>query len=200
MVLSAIVALTLSPALCATLLKPANEKQKQRKFFTWFNRKVEQGQSSYRIKLLAVLGKPKIFMIIFLGITALLGWQYTRMNTGFLPQEDQGSVMVQFSTPVGTTLAETERVGNLIADYFLTKEKDNLNVIFMVMGRNNAGSGQNVGMAFAGLKHWDDREGSENTAEAVIARANSYFKSLRNARVQVLSPAAVRGAWAIKWF
>ncbi|MFH4333739.1 efflux RND transporter permease subunit, partial [Acinetobacter baumannii] len=82
----------------------ANEKQKQRKFFTWFNRKVEQGQSSYRIKLLAVLGKPKIFMIIFLGITALLGWQYTRMNTGFLPQEDQGSVMVQFSTPVGTTL------------------------------------------------------------------------------------------------
>ncbi|MFH4385174.1 efflux RND transporter permease subunit, partial [Acinetobacter baumannii] len=89
-------------------------------------------QSSYRIKLLAVLGKPKIFMIIFLGITALLGWQYTRMNTGFLPQEDQGSVMVQFSTPVGTTLAETERVGNLIADYFLTKEKDNLNVIFMV--------------------------------------------------------------------
>ncbi|PRV96427.1 multidrug efflux RND transporter permease subunit AdeE [Acinetobacter sp. AR_0276] len=193
MVLSAIVALTLSPALCATLLKPANEKQKQRKFFSWFNRKVEQGQSSYRTKLLAVLDKPKIFMIIFLGITALLGWQYTRMNTGFLPQEDQGSVMVQFSTPVGTTLAETERVGNLIADYFLTKEKDNLNVIFMVMGRNNAGSGQNVGMAFAGLKHWDDREGSENTAEAVIARANSYFKSLRNARVQVLSPAAVRG-------
>ena len=83
MVLSAIVALTLSPALCATLLKPANEKQKQRKFFSWFNRKVEQGQSSYRTKLLAVLDKPKIFMIIFLGITALLGWQYTRMNTGF---------------------------------------------------------------------------------------------------------------------
>lgn len=87
-------------------------------FFTWFNRKVEQGQSGYRTKLVAVLGKPKIFMIIFVGITALLGWQYTRMNTGFLPQEDQGSVMVQFSTPVGTTLAETERVGNQIADYF----------------------------------------------------------------------------------
>jgi multidrug efflux pump len=167
MVLSAIVALTLSPALCATLLKPANEKHKQRKFFTWFNRKVEQGQSGYRTKLVAVLGKPKIFMIIFVGITAVLGWQYTRMNTGFLPQEDQGSVMVQFSTPVGTTLAETEKVGNQIADYFLTKEKNNLNVIFMVMGRNNAGSGQNVGMAFAGLKHWDDREGSENTAAAV---------------------------------
>jgi multidrug efflux pump len=167
MVLSAIVALTLSPALGATLLKPANEKHKQRKFFTWFNRKVEQGQSGYRTKLVAVLGKPKIFMIIFVGITAVLGWQYTRMNTGFLPQEDQGSVMVQFSTPVGTTLAETEKVGNQIADYFLTKEKNNLNVIFMVMGRNNAGSGQNVGMAFAGLKHWDDREGSENTAAAV---------------------------------
>ncbi|MBD3902975.1 MMPL family transporter, partial [Bifidobacterium breve] len=100
MVLSAIVALTLSPALCATLLKPANEKHKQRKFFTWFNYKVEQGQTGYRTKIVAVLGKPKVFMVIFVGIKALLGWQYTRMNTGFLPQEDQGSVMVQFSTTV----------------------------------------------------------------------------------------------------
>ena len=82
MVLSAIVALTLSPALCATLLKPANENI-SREIFTWFNYKVEQGQTGYRTKLVAVLGKPKVFMVIFVGITALLGWQYTRMNTGF---------------------------------------------------------------------------------------------------------------------
>jgi len=193
MVLSAVVALTLSPALCATLLRPTNHQHKKRRFFTWFNQKVDQSQSKYRNLLTKIISKPKIFMVLFVVITALLGWQYTRMNTGFLPQEDQGSVMVQFSTPVGSTLAETKEIGNQISEYFMTNEKDNLNVIFMVMGRNNAGSGQNVGMAFASLKHWDDRKGEDNTAEAIISRANAHFRSMKQARVQVLSPSAVRG-------
>lgn len=193
MVLSAVVALTLSPALCATLLRPNNHQHKKRRFFTWFNQKVELSQSKYRNVLIKIISKPKIFMVLFVVITALLGWQYTRMNTGFLPQEDQGSVMVQFSTPVGSTLAETQEIGNQISEYFMTNEKDNLNVIFMVMGRNNAGSGQNVGMAFASLKHWDDRKGEDNTAEAIISRANAHFRSMKQARVQVLSPSAVRG-------
>jgi multidrug efflux pump len=193
MVLSAVVALTLSPALCATLLKPSNNQNKKRHFFTWFNQKVDQSQAKYRNLLSRIISKPKIFMVLFALITALLGWQYSRMNTGFLPQEDQGSVMVQFSTPVGTTLAETQKISNQISEYFMTNEKDNLNVIFMVMGRNNAGSGQNVGMAFASLKHWDDRKGDDNTAEAIISRANAHFRSMKEARVQVLSPPAVRG-------
>lgn len=193
MVLSAVVALTLSPALCATLLRSSSNHDKKRGFFTWFNHKVNQSQSKYQQILLGIISKPKIFMFLFFAITALLSWQYSRMNTGFLPQEDQGSVMVQFSTPVGTTLAETQKIGNQISKYFMENEKDNLNVIFMVMGRNNAGSGQNVGMAFASLKHWDDRKGSENTAEAIITRANAHFSSIKAARVQVLSPAAVRG-------
>ena len=193
MVLSAVVALTLSPALCATLLKPSNNQNKKRHFFTWFNQKVDQSQSKYRNLLSRIISKPKIFMVLFALITALLGWQYSRMNTGFLPQEDQGSVMVQFSTPVGTTLAETQKISNQISEYFMTNEKENLNVIFMVMGRNNAGSGQNVGMAFASLKHWDDRKGDDNTAEAIISRANAHFRSMKEARVQVLSPPAVRG-------
>ncbi|MFW1801379.1 multidrug efflux RND transporter permease subunit AdeE [Acinetobacter nematophilus] len=193
MVLSAVVALTLSPALCATLLRSSSNHDKKRRFFTWFNHKVNQSQSKYQQILLGIISKTKIFMFLFFAITALLSWQYSRMNTGFLPQEDQGSVMVQFSTPVGTTLAETQKIGNQISEYFMENEKDNLNVIFMVMGRNNAGSGQNVGMAFASLKHWDDRKGSENTAEAIITRANAHFSSIKAARVQVLSPAAVRG-------
>ncbi|WP_278395808.1 multidrug efflux RND transporter permease subunit AdeE [Acinetobacter venetianus] len=193
MVLSAVVALTLSPALCAALLRPINHQHKKRRFFTWFNQKVDQSQSKYRNLLAKIITKPRIFMVLFIVITALLGWQYTRMNTGFLPQEDQGSVMVQFSTPVGSTLAETKEIGNQISEYFMTNEKDNLNVIFMVMGRNNAGSGQNVGMAFASLKHWDDRKGEDNTAEAIISRANAHFRSMKQARVQVLSPSAVRG-------
>ncbi|MGV8577391.1 efflux RND transporter permease subunit, partial [Pseudomonas aeruginosa] len=77
--------------------------------------------------------------------------------------------------------------------YFMTAERDNLNVIFMVVGRNNAGSGQNVGMAFAELKHWSLRSGNENNALAIISRANRHFKSYRDAQINVLSPPAVRG-------
>lgn len=193
MVLSVLVALTLTPALCATLLKPADQERPKGRFFRWFNRGVERSQAGYRRGLLVVLGRPVVFMLIFAGITALLGWQYTRMNTGFLPTEDQGAVMVQFTTPVGIPLSETTRVGNTIANYFMAEEKDNLNVVFMVMGRNNAGNGQNVGMAFVDLKHWDLRKGPDNTAQSIIARANAHFRSMREARVQVIAPAAVRG-------
>ncbi|KAF1029401.1 MAG: Multidrug/solvent efflux pump membrane transporter MepB [Pseudomonas sp.] len=191
MALSALVALTLSPALCATLLKPSGGKPSWR-FFAWFNRVVERSQAGYRTRLVWVLGRPVLLMSVFAVITVLLGWQYTRMSSGFLPEEDQGSVMVQFSTPAGTPLAQSARVGQAITDYFMTEEKDNLNVIFMVIGRNNAGSGQNVGMAFAELKHWDERT-RENTAQAIIARANEHFRSMREARVQILAPASVRG-------
>lgn len=193
MVLSVLVALTLTPALCATLLKPVDQERPKGRFFRWFNRGVERSQAGYRRGLLVVLGRPVMFMLIFAGITTLLGWQYTRMNTGFLPTEDQGAVMVQFTTPVGIPLSETTRVGNTIANYFMAEEKDNLNVVFMVMGRNNAGNGQNVGMAFVELKHWDLRKGPDNTAQSIIARANAHFRSMREGRVQVIAPAAVRG-------
>ncbi|MDH5856024.1 efflux RND transporter permease subunit [Lampropedia aestuarii] len=193
MVLSVLVALTLTPALCATLLKPANQERPKGRFFRWFNRGVERSQARYQRGLSVVLGRPVVFMLIFAGITTLLSWQYMRMNTGFLPTEDQGAVLVQFSTPVGIPLSETTRVGNAIADYFMTEEKDNLNVVFMIMGRNNAGNGQNVGMAFVDLKHWDLRKGSDNTAQSIIARANAHFRSMRDGRVQVIAPATVRG-------
>lgn len=193
MVLSVLVALTLTPALCATLLKPANQERPKGRFFRWFNRGVERSQARYQRGLSVVLGRPVVFMLIFAGITTLLSWQYMRMNTGFLPTEDQGAVLVQFSTPVGIPLSETTRVGNAIADYFMTEEKDNLNVVFMIMGRNNAGNGQNVGMAFVDLKHWDLRKGSDNTAQSIIARANAHFRSMREGRVQVIAPATVRG-------
>lgn len=192
MVLSVLVALTLTPALCAGLLRPSSHG-KRGWFFTRFNRVVDSSQQGYGRWLTHILARKGLYSLVALLITGLMVWQYLRMPTGFLPVEDQGSVMVQFTLPAGTPMAKTQEGADAIADYFMTEEKDNLSVIFMVVGRNNAGSAQNVGMAFAELKNWDLREGSENTAQAIIARANQHFKGARDMQVNVLSPPAVRG-------
>ncbi|CAI2422234.1 Probable efflux pump membrane transporter TtgB [Serratia proteamaculans] len=192
MVLSVLVALTLTPALCAGLLRPSSHG-KRGWFFSRFNRVVDHSQQAYGRGLAHILARKGLYSLVALLITGLMVWQYLRMPTGFLPVEDQGSVMVQFTLPSGTPMAKTQQAADAIADYFMTEEKDNLSVIFMVVGRNNAGSAQNVGMAFAELKNWDVRDGSENTAQAIIARANQHFKSARDMQVNVLSPPAVRG-------
>ncbi|WP_413507774.1 efflux RND transporter permease subunit [Serratia proteamaculans] len=192
MVLSVLVALTLTPALCAGLLRPSSHGQRGW-FFSRFNRVVDSSQQAYGRGLTHILARKGLYSLVALLITGLMIWQYLRMPTGFLPVEDQGSVMVQFTLPSGTPMAKTQQAADAIADYFMTEEKDNLSVIFMVVGRNNAGSAQNVGMAFAELKNWDVRDGSENTAQAIIARANQHFKSARDMQVNVLSPPAVRG-------
>ncbi|CAI0803612.1 efflux RND transporter permease subunit [Serratia quinivorans] len=192
MVLSVLVALTLTPALCAGLLRPSSHGQRGW-FFSRFNRVVDSSQQAYGRGLTHILARKGLYSLVALLITGLMVWQYLRMPTGFLPVEDQGSVMVQFTLPSGTPMAKTQQAADAIADYFMTEEKDNLSVIFMVVGRNNAGSAQNVGMAFAELKNWDVRDGSENTAQAIIARANQHFKSARDMQVNVLSPPAVRG-------
>lgn len=192
MVLSVLVALTLTPALCAGLLRPSSHG-KRGWFFSRFNRVVDSSQQAYGRGLAHILARKGLYSLVALLITGLMVWQYLRMPTGFLPVEDQGSVMVQFTLPSGTPMAKTQQAADAIADYFMTEEKDNLSVIFMVVGRNNAGSAQNVGMAFAELKNWDVRDGSENTAQAIIARANLHFKSARDMQVNVLSPPAVRG-------
>ena len=192
MALSALVALTLTPTLCAHLLKPGHLKKGR--FFTCFNRGVAASQNRYLAILRRIIVRPLRFVLLALTLTLLMLWQYQKLASGFLPEEDQGAVMVQFTLPSGSPMAMTEAVGADITRYFMAEEEDNLNVIFMVTGRNNAGSGQNVGMAFAELKHWDARPGEQNSAQAIIARANRYFlKNARLATISVMSPPTVRG-------
>jgi multidrug efflux pump len=191
MALSALVALTLTPTLCAHLLKPGHLKKGR--FFTCFNRGVA-AKNRYLAILRRIIVRPLRFVLLALTLTLLMLWQYQKLASGFLPEEDQGAVMVQFTLPSGSPMAMTEAVGADITRYFMAEEEDNLNVIFMVTGRNNAGSGQNVGMAFAELKHWDARPGEQNSAQAIIARANRYFlKNARLATISVMSPPTVRG-------
>ncbi|HHR3291256.1 TPA: multidrug efflux RND transporter permease subunit [Klebsiella oxytoca] len=192
MVLSALVALTLTPTLCAHLLKPGHLKKGP--FFSGFNRGVAATQNRYLATLRRIAVRPFRFVLLALALTFLMLWQYQKLAGGFLPEEDQGAVMVQFTLPSGSPMSMTEEVGAEISRYFMSEEENNLNVIFMVTGRNNAGSGQNVGMAFAELKHWDARPGEQNSAQAIIARANQYFvKTSRLASISVMSPPTVRG-------
>jgi multidrug efflux pump len=192
MALSALVALTLTPALCATLLKPVEKERQLGRFFRWFNRGVERGQHAYQRRLGTLLRRPRRWMALYAVIVLAMVALYARMPTGFLPVEDQGQVQIQFTTPEGTPLARTQALGRRISDYFMTNEKANLTAIFMVVGRNNAGTGQNAGQAFVALTPWGER-GRDNTAQAIIDRANAYFRGTADAKISVLSPPAVRG-------
>ncbi|WP_045760566.1 efflux RND transporter permease subunit [Xanthomonas albilineans] len=192
MALSALVALTLTPALCATLLKPVEQERKLSRFFQWFNRSVERGQDAYQRRLDTLLRRPRRWMALYALVVLAMVVLYARTPTGFLPVEDQGQVQIQFTTPEGTPLAKTQALGKRIGDYFMTHEKDNLTAIFMVIGRNNAGIGQNAGQAFLALKPWGERN-RDNTAQAIIDRANAYFRDSGDAKISVLSPPAVRG-------
>ncbi|MBD8697012.1 efflux RND transporter permease subunit [Stenotrophomonas sp. CFBP 13718] len=192
MVLSALVALTLTPALCATLLKPADKERPPGRFFRWFNGRVERTQASYRAGLARVVGRPRRWMVFYLLVVVAVAGLYLRMPTGFLPVEDQGLVMFQFTTPEGTPMAKTEALGEDIGRYFRENEKHSVDVAFVVVGRNNAGTGQNAGQGFLALKPWSERDG-DTSADAIIARANAHFRAVADAQVNVLSPPAVRG-------
>ena len=191
MVLSALVALTLTPPLCAHLLKPASHSKKR--FFTSMNQAIDKSQSAYIKLLQQSVTRPARLAILACILLILTVFFYMKLPGSFLPEEDQGSVMVQFTLPVGSPLTQTQAVGDEITNYFLNEEKQNLNVIFMVTGRNNAGSGQNVGMAFAELKHWDQRSGKENAAWSIISRANQHFKQYPLASISISAPPTVRG-------
>ncbi|HBK46694.1 MAG TPA: hydrophobe/amphiphile efflux-1 family RND transporter, partial [Xanthomonadaceae bacterium] len=192
MALSAFIALTLTPALCATLLKPVEKERRPGRFFRWFNRNVERGQDAYRRRMGVLLTRPGRWMALYALVVVAMVALYLRMPTGFLPVEDQGQVMVQFTTPEGTPMARTEELAQRINDYFVNDEKANVEAVFLVVGRNNAGTGQNAGQGFLALKPWGDRD-RHNTAAAIIERANTHFRRFADARVSVLSPPAVRG-------
>ncbi len=153
---------------------------------------MERSQDAYRRRLGGVVAAPKRWMAFYLLVIVAMVALYARMPTGFLPVEDQGQVMFQFSTPEGTPMARTEALGAQISQYFMQNEKQNLEAAFVVVGRNNAGTGQNAGQGFLALKPWGERD-ADNTAAAIIARANKHFRGLADAKVNVLAPPAVRG-------
>ncbi len=194
MSLSIMVALILSPSLCATLLKPVEEERPPRaRFFLAFNRYFDAFREWYRRRLAWVLGRTRWVMLAFLAIVASLVFLFMRLPTGFLPDEDQGFIMTLINLPAGSTQPHTMAVADQVAKYFLTDEKKNVDFVFSIAGFSYAGSGQNTGMAFTHLTDWSERKGQQNGAAAIAMRAMMHFFPLKDAQVYTIVPPSVPG-------
>ena len=193
MVLSVIVALTLTPALCATILKPHNHESSSKGFFGWFNRSYDKVQARYKNGVGRVIAGKWRYMLVYGVLVIGCAVLYTRLPTSFLPTEDQGYIMVQYQLAPGATDNRTSEVRRQVQQYFATKEKNNVNVSMLVNGFSFAGSGQNAGIGFIALKNWSDRPGAANTANAIAARAMANLSTIRDAQIFVLTPPSVSG-------
>jgi multidrug efflux pump len=204
MVLSVLVALILTPALTATLLKRRQTGEAGRPrsrigaFFARaaarFNRGFERGTERYARSVVAVVERKWLYLLIYLGVCALLVLMFLRLPTGFLPTEDQGAISVQFRLPAGATQSRTTEVQRAIERYFREREGKNVGTTFTVAGGGGGGaSGQNTGQAYLNLADWADRPGAENSADAIVRRASGAFRGFRDAQVFALVPPAIRG-------
>ncbi|MDX3885087.1 efflux RND transporter permease subunit [Edaphosphingomonas haloaromaticamans] len=203
MVLSVVVALILSPALAATLLKRPDHAARrggpwivQRahhygdRFNAWFARMSE----GYRARVARLFGHMKAALLVYGAIVVLLVLIFLKLPTSFLPVEDQGIAQLQFTLPAGATQARTIAAAKTIERYFLGTEGKNTNVVYAVIGGNQAGTGQNAGRGFLSLAPWDERKGSANSAEAITRRATAELgREMRDVQFYALNPPAVRG-------
>jgi multidrug efflux pump len=192
MVLSVLVAMIFTPALCATLLKRSDvEHHERRGFFGWFNRNFERANHRYINGVHGVLERPRRYLAVYAAIVLVLGLLFVRIPTGFLPDEDQGVMFVQVTTPPGATAARTEKVLAEISDYLRTKESQAVQSVFTVRGFNFGGTGQNSGLAFISLKPWSQRPGEANRVQNIAARAMKQFAQYRDAISFAVAPPAV---------
>lgn len=185
MILSVIVALILTPALCATMLKPIPKGSHGATtgFFGWFNRLFDKSTHHYTDSVRHILRSTGRYLIIYALIFAGMIVLFLRLPTSFLPNEDQGMFMTMAQLPPGATQERTQKVMDQITHYYLTQEKDNVNSVFTVNGFGFSGRGQNTGMAFISLKPWDQRSGSANKVSAITGRAMRAFSSIQDALV-----------------
>ncbi|EFU6179093.1 efflux RND transporter permease subunit [Salmonella enterica] len=185
MALSVLVALILTPALCATLLKPVSAEHHEKKsgFFGWFNTKFDHSVNHYTNSVSGIVRNTGRYLIIYLLIVVGMAVLFLRLPTSFLPEEDQGVFLTMIQLPSGATQERTQKVLDQVTHYYLNNEKANVESVFTVNGFSFSGQGQNSGMAFVSLEPWEERNGEENSVEAVIARATRAFSQIRDGLV-----------------
>ncbi|CDM62084.1 MULTISPECIES: efflux RND transporter permease subunit [Rhizobium] len=193
MLLSVIVALILTPALCATVLKKPRHGAKQRGVFGFFNRNFERGTTAYQRGVGGMLRRSALFLCIFLLIAACVGYLFTRLPSSFLPEEDQGILISSVQLPVGATADRTQKVLQQVTDHYLNDEKDYVTGVMAVVGFGFGGQGQNVGIAFVKLKDFSQRSTPQSKAQAVAGRAMAAFSKIRDGNVFALAPPAIPG-------
>jgi multidrug efflux pump len=187
MLLSAFMALSLTPALCATLLKPVPAGHHEKKgFFGWFNRGFKRTAKGYESVVARILPRAGRFLIIYAVILAAVALLYTRLPTSFLPNEDQGYLIVNVQLPPGASQARTEAAMSQVEQFFMKQPE--VDKIVSVLGFSFSGSGQNAGLAFVPLKPWEERKGAEHTAQALAGRAFGALMGVRDAFIFPLSP------------
>ncbi|GAJ73038.1 RND efflux system, inner membrane transporter CmeB [Vibrio sp. JCM 18904] len=190
MTLSVLVAIILTPALCATLLKKGDAELLEKKgFFGWFNRKFDAMTAGYETGVAKLLKRTGRMLVVFLAMSAGAGWLFMNLPTSFLPDEDQGTVFSMAILPPNSTQEQTEKTLEKMRDFYLVDEKDNVKSVFSVAGFSFAGQGQNMGgMAFIGLKDWSEREAPGADAASITGRAMGYFSTIKEALVFAFAP------------
>ena len=192
MVLSVLVALILTPALCASLLKPKKEGHSQlRGPFGWFNKGFNWTNKRYSGGVGRMINGSVWSMLAFVVITGTMVFFFTRLPTGFLPDEDQALVFGQTTLPPGSTAEQTDAVNERVIEYLLTSEKANVATALSVVGFNFAGQGQNAGFLVISLKPWADRPLASQSGAAVAARVTQHFAGTRDAMILTFQPPAV---------
>ncbi|MCS2167021.1 multidrug efflux RND transporter permease subunit AcrB [Scandinavium manionii] len=185
MALSVLVALILTPALCATMLKPIQKggHGEHKGFFGWFNRMFDKSTHHYTDSVGNILRSTGRYLLLYIIIVVGMAYLFVRLPSSFLPDEDQGVFLTMAQLPAGATQERTQKVLDEVTDYYLNKEKANVESVFAVNGFGFAGRGQNTGIAFVSLKDWSERPGAENKVEAITGRAMARFSQIKDAMV-----------------
>ncbi|MFO1394598.1 MAG: efflux RND transporter permease subunit [Steroidobacteraceae bacterium] len=188
MALSVAVAIVLTPALCATMLKPVEKETRPGAFFTRFNRGFDRGSARYQGIVRGMLGRRRRWLATFAVVTALAGFLFLRLPTAFLPNEDQGWMMAQVLTPTGATQERTMESIRAVERHFMESEKDTVKSVFTVQGFSFAGSGQNAGIAWINLKDWSERTTPDRSVDAVAGRAYMALGQIKDAFAFAFAP------------
>jgi multidrug efflux pump len=197
MILSVVIAMTLTPALCATMLKPVEKGHHMgesgffRRFFGWFNRGFDYGRTRYESLVKASLRKPLRYIAVYAAIVACMGLLFVRLPTAFLPDEDQGYLICLVQLPPGATEERTIKVLQQMDQHFAENEKNTVEGLITIAGFSFAGRGQNMGLAFVKLKDWKERKSPDLKAAAIAGRAMGAFAQIKDGMAFAFSPPAV---------
>ncbi|ANI81928.1 multidrug efflux RND transporter permease AcrD [Kosakonia oryzae] len=195
MVLSVLVAMILTPALCSTLLKPLHkgELHGQKGFFGAFNRVFDRNAHRYETVVGKILHRSLRWILLYVLLIGGMVFLFLRLPTSFLPLEDRGMFTTSVQLPSGSTQQQTLKVVQKVEDYFFTHEKENVESVFSTVGSGPGGNGQNVARLFVRLKDWDARNPTTGSAAAIIERATKAFNRINEARIFASSPPAISG-------
>ncbi|MFN4360346.1 MAG: efflux RND transporter permease subunit [Hylemonella sp.] len=193
MVLSVLVAMVLTPALCATMLKPIDKSHQAPRtgFFGWFNRRFDSATNSYQGVVQRMLSKRGRHLLVYGVLVLGMGLLFLRLPTSFLPDEDQGILFAQIQLPSGATQERTLQVVERVEQHFLAGEKDSVESVFSVAGFSFAGQGENMAIGFVKLKDWSERQNAAQHVQAIAGRAMGAFMQFRDAMAFAFAPPAV---------